>query len=383
MNGFRVRPYEERDWEAYAAVRSATYRGGKPVEPGAKLTPDDSVGYVVEREGRVVGSGISIEMTASLAGGGDLRNAGIGSVAVLPEERRAGAGLALMRDWMPLLREAGFEFTSLYAFRESFYRKAGYETCGGRTLVTVPGHLLPHYAGELQSRDLPLAEWRALEPCYEAFRSRYSGMNKRLESQWRRSFRGDPPKVYAIGEPVEAFLVLSLQDTFWGEQFVSDFVWSTPEGYRAGLGLMRALTINQERAAWYEPPDLPFLMRHLDHGPRFELTKWIMFRCLNVPASLEKMRPDRSGHFTLRVRDAEVPANVGPWRVEFNEGGVRVEPCSGHEVEIDIRALTQAILGALSAEELAAQGHVSADPDALARLGRLFTRRPVYCMDDF
>lgn len=383
MNAFRVRPYEDRDWETYAAVRSATYRGGRPVEPGAKLTPDDSVGYVVERDGRVVGSGIAIEMTASLAGGGDLRNAGIGSVAVLPEERRAGAGLALMRGWMPLLREAGFEFSSLYAFRESFYRKAGYETCGGRTLVTVPGHLLPHYGGALQAKDLPLEDWRVLVPCYEAFRCRYSGMNKRLESQWRRSFRGDPPKVYAIGDPVEAFLVVSLQDTFWGEQFVSDFVWSTPEGYRAGLGLMRSLTINQERAAWYEPPDLPFLMRHADHGPKFDLSKWIMFRCVNVPASLAKMRADRPGSFSLRVRDAEIPENEGPWRVEYDASGVRVERTDRAEAEMDVRALTQAILGALSAQDLAAQGQVVAEPDVLDRLGRLFARRWVYCMDDF
>lgn len=66
MPAFSVRPYEPSDWAGYAAVRSAVYRGGKVIEPGENLIPEDSLAFVVEADGRIVGSAVALDMTATL-----------------------------------------------------------------------------------------------------------------------------------------------------------------------------------------------------------------------------------------------------------------------------------------------------------------------------
>jgi predicted acetyltransferase len=382
MPSFSVRPYEASDWAGYAAVRSAVYRGGKAIEPGENLVPDDSLAFVVEADGRIVGSAVALDMTATCAGD-DLRCAGIASVGVLPEARRYGAGQALMCGMTPLLREAGFDIASLYAYSEAFYRKQGYEVAAGRLEIKAPTKLIPHYDGPLETREIEPDDWRRLVPCYEAFASRYSGMNRRKESQWRRSFRGKPAKIYVAGDPVEAYIVVALTEGFFMGQFVQQFAWSTWEGYRAMLGLIRALAINQDFAEWYEPTDTPFGHRLMQHGVGFAWTKQLMFRVLNVPNALSKLRAQSPTEFTLSVADPDAPENQGPWRAIADSSGVHVERTGSSNLSLGPGALAQAVLGSLSLSQLADQGALLGPTDAIEAAGRLFAPRPTLCLDDF
>lgn len=382
MPSFSVRPYEPSDWAGYAAVRSAVYRGGKVIEPGENLIPEDSLAFVVEADGRIVGSAVALDMTATCVGD-DLRCAGIASVGVLPEARRYGAGQALMCGMTPLLREAGFDVASLYAYSEAFYRKQGYEVAAGRLEIKAPTRLIPHYDGPLETREITADEWQRLVPCYDAMASRYSGMNRRKESQWRRSFRGKPAKIYVAGDPVEAYIVVALTEGFFMGQFVQQFAWSTWEGYRAMLGLIRALAINQDHAEWYEPTDTPFGHRLMQHGVNFAWTKQLMFRVLDVAASLGKLRAQTPTEFTLWVADPDAPENAGPWRVVADPSGTTVERTGNADLAIGPGALAQVVLGSLSASQLADQGALAGPTHAIQAAGRLFAARPTLCLDDF
>lgn len=382
MPAFSVRPYEPSDWAGYAAVRSAVYRGGKVIEPGENLIPEDSLAFVVEADGRIVGSAVALDMTATCSGE-DLRCAGIASVGVLPEARRYGAGQALMCGMTPLLRDAGFDVASLYAYSEAFYRKQGYEVGAARFEVKAQTKHIPHYDGPLETREIEADDWPLLVPCYDAFASRYSGMNRRKESQWRRSFRGKPAKVYVAGDPVEAYIVVALTEGFFMGQFVQQFAWSTWEGYRAMLGLIRALAINQDFAEWYEPTDTPFGHRLMQHGVNFAWTKQLMFRVLDVPASLSKLRAQAPTEFTLSVADPDAPENQGPWRVVADSSGTSVERTGSSDLTLGPGALAQAVLGSLSPSQLADQGALVGPAEAIAAAGRLFAPRPTLCLDDF
>ncbi len=382
MPSFSVRPYVDADWAGYASVRSAVYRGGKVIEPGENLIPDDSLAFVVEADGRIVGSAVALDMT-STCHGDDLRCAGIASVGVLPEARRYGAGQALMCGMTPLLREAGFDVASLYAYSEAFYRKQGYEVAAARLEIKAPTKLIPHYDGPLETREIGADEWHQLVPCYDAFASRYSGVNRRKESQWRRSFRGKPAKIYVAGDPVEAYIVLELTEGFFNGQFIPQFAWSSWEGYRAMLGLIRALAINQDFAEWYEPTDTPFGHRLMQHGVGFTWTKQLMFRTLNVPATLRKLRAQHDTTFTLSIDDPDSPENRGPWHVSAAPSGTTVERTDTADLSIGPGALAQAALGSLSANQLAAQGALVGPAEAIAAAQRLFVQRPTLCLDDF
>lgn len=384
MSGWVVRPYVDADWEGYAAVRSAVYRGGKPIAPGEKLYPDNSSSYVIEESGRIVGQAIALHMTCSIPGHNDLACAGVASVGVLPEARRGGVGIALMRGILAPLREKGFTIASLYPYREAFYRKAGYATCGWRILLKAPPNVIPHLDDTLPMREVSCDDFEVLRTCEDAFCRRYAGYNRRNATQWKRAFRGTAPKIYAVGDPIEGYFVVELVEGFWETQDVQDFVWRTGRGYRSLLAGLRALTMNQDFAEWYEPPDSPFVHTYLDRGATGTLARPIMYRVLDVPAALRHLTGMGEGEFSLRVHDRELPSNDGPWTVRFGHEGTQVQRALISDLEVSIQGLTQLVLGQPSFLTLAAAGIVQVgDERGAEAAARFFLPRTVYCLDEF
>ena len=314
-----------------------------------------------------------------------LRCAGIAAVAVAPEYRSSGVGAALMTEILPQLVVAGFPLASLYAFRESYYRGFGYEVCGTRYEITCPSHRFPKVRPTLEMRMLGADEMCAIRPCYESFARRFSGMNIRGEDMWWRQMGGDTPfAVYAAGDPIQAYVAVRLDAEFWVPQEVREFVWTSPEGYRAGLALIGSLGINKTHAVWHEPGDSPFLQEYMDYEVQAKLHRPIMFRVLSVPGALGALASDASGEFTLGVEDRLLPANSGPWRVAYGAEGVCVERCENAEIETDIRSFTQALLGEPDFESLLVSGRIRAkSPAHAAAARRLLAPRRIYCVDFF
>src|SRR4051794_14953118 len=91
-----VRPYEERDREAFFHVRSVTYEDARPI-PVEKQVFKTTTGYLAEIDGEVAGVFSVLDLTAT-RGPALLRNAGLSAVAVLPQHRRSGVGAAMM-EW--------------------------------------------------------------------------------------------------------------------------------------------------------------------------------------------------------------------------------------------------------------------------------------------
>lgn len=281
MSRFVVRPYEAaRDREGYAHVRSFVYRGGAEVRPDEQLLRDDCLAFVVEDDGRIVGSSVALEMTCSI-GGHDLRCAGIASVGVLPEERQTGAGSALMGGTIRLCRDAGFVMSSLYPFRETWYRRFGYATAGLRWKIHCPTDRLPNLKADLGVRMLP-PDANLLKGVEASMARRYCGYNIRTDDQWWRSLGGDTPlTIYAAGDPVEAYCVLRLRNDFWGWIEIKELAWSTDAGYRSIIAQLRRLALNHSGVIWPEPIDSPYMIRHIDQGVKAESMSALMYRVLD------------------------------------------------------------------------------------------------------
>lgn len=285
MSRFTVRRYEEKDREAFAHVRSMVYRGGGEVRPDERLLRDDCLAYVVEDGNRIVGSATVLAMTCSL-NGVDLPCAGVAAVAVLQEERQTGAGSALMAEVVRNCREEGFAMSSLYPFRESWYRRFGYITAGFRHKITCPTDRLPRIEAPLAVRllpTLPAAESiELLRGVEEAMARRYCGYNRRSSDQAWRMFGGDNPfSIYVAGDPIEAYLIVRLRDDFWNWIEIREIAWSTDEGYRSLLAQLYRLSLNHSGIVWNEPLDGPFLTRFLDQGVKVETNASLMFRVLD------------------------------------------------------------------------------------------------------
>ncbi len=242
--------------------------------------------FIAEQNGQIQGACNVLDMTAN-RGTAVLNCGGIAGVAVLPELRRSGVGSAMMKWLVRHLRETETPLGSLYAFREPFYRKFGYEVAGRRQKITCPTHRWPKLESLLPIRRLTPADWQLLVPCYEVFAHSRSGLNVRAEWHWKRVLGENRQlTIYAVGEPVEAYAVVSHVTAFWTTDHISELAWSTRLGYEGLLSMLGGLAINKAGLSWFEPSDGPFYADYLDQGVEISIERPIMFRVNDVSRSL-------------------------------------------------------------------------------------------------
>lgn len=384
MSQVTVRPLESRDEEGFFEVRSLTYNDGLPIIEREGWRSDHEH-FAAELDGKIVGAFSVLPLTAS-RGPSTLKCGGVAGVAVAPDARRAGVGAAMMRWYVDYARKQGVTLASLYGFRETWYRKYGYEVAGKRTKISVPTHRLPELKSDLPIRRLGWESWPELAECYRAYAQARSGVNLREEAwQWKRVLAENKPLViYAFGDPIQAYAAVSHSITFWADQHISELIWSTPEGYEAAIAFFRQLGINKSAITWYEPSDSPFYTRFLDQGVEAKVERPIMFRVNDVKAAFESLSPREKGEFSIRIVDDVVAANDRVWRVAYTPDGVKATEGEEPDFTLDIRQFAQAFLGEPSLADLLRNRLVpvhreSPVEDAL----KLLPPSPTICLDFF
>jgi predicted acetyltransferase len=315
-----------------------------------------------------------------------LRCGGIRGVVVAPEDRQRGVGSAMLTWALAHMRAGGWQVTALHAVRESYYRRFGWECAGRRVQITCPQWRFPRLTCGLPVQQLRLEDWAALEPAYRTFALAYSGMVIR-QSLWQSRITlssGNPPLVYAVGDPIETYAILRLAPRMAGNQEIAELVWATSAGYQALLATLSALGTNHNSLTWFEPGNSPFLSQWADRGVEATLLRPAMFRVLDVPSTLAMLPAAGSGTFTLAIADEHLPDNYGPWRVVYTPEGVQVEHSETAEVRMHIRQYTQALLGEPSFADLVHHGLVSSiSAQAVRDAAAFFSPWPTYTIDFF
>lgn len=375
-----VRPYapgDDRFWE----IRGITYNDGQTI-PEEKRVFKVARGYVAESNSGIEGIYSLLPMTCT-RGEATLPCGAIAGVAVDPLSRRTGVGSRMMRDCVRLQREEGFPISALYPYREPFYRKAGYQTCGVRYRITCPAERLPKVEHGLPVRRIGHEEFAQLDLAFESFARKRSGLNIRTPVYWG-SVLNERQAIYVAGDPVEAYAVIEHRTDFWVEQEVREFVWATPCGYETMLRVFSQASINKTAMVWHEPSDSPYLISYLDQGAKVESNRPIMYRITDVPASLRLLRTQGSGQFCIQISDDVIPENRGPWRVRFSEAGVEVERCDQAGVDCSIQQFTAGYLGSPSWADMCRNSMISglshSDHNAL---NELMPPTPVYNLEFF
>ncbi|HRF59225.1 MAG TPA: GNAT family N-acetyltransferase [Fimbriimonadaceae bacterium] len=372
----------DADAEALARVLSVVYRRGEPMPPEEVLEETES-GYLAFDGSTVVAGFIDYPMRVTRDRAA-LPCAGVAAVGVLPEARHRHVGSAMMEWSLGQLRSEGRVLSSLYAFREPFYRKFGYEVVGFRRQITVPSNRLPDLKPELPVRSLDPADVETLDPVYRAFIATRTGANLREPWQWRNRMGEKPPMIYVAGDPIEAYAWVSMEGTFWDDVKVGELAWSTSRGYRTILATLVGLCINRGSLIFHEPSDGPFAMEFLDQGVKIELHRPFMTRVLDVPGALRALKPEGTGAFTLEIDDRLLPDQRGPWRVEFDSDVVSVEAASSATLAMNVGTLAQALMGEPDVRQLVSAGRIRASSEAdLASMARFLPPRSCYLMDFF
>lgn len=330
------------------------------VEDGKIVSCTDVIAYQFKVRGAVIPSG------------------GVASVGTVVEARRTGAATVMMEGVVRAQAELGFGLSCLYPFRETYYSRFGYATCGWRWQIHAPAARIPQIKTDLPVRRLEPEDAPALlNPVYDAFTDRLAGCNVRDEASWKIRFGQKPPGIYAVGDPVEAYLWVKI-DGFWNDVNVGEMAWCTGRGYRGLLGLLASLTSNQSSATWIEPPESPYISHFFDQGVSASLHRATMFRITDVRAAFGQLRPKQA--FAFEVSDPLVSSNNGVFSLGpdgLTEGG---SPC----FKCGISALTQALLGQPSLEQLAAEGMVEvANMDNFEKACAALPAQQAVCMEFF
>ena len=378
MSDIIVKPVDASTEEGYWDIVSRVYFNGEVV-PDAKRQPTGDSRYVATDGPQVLGSYRVLDFKIAV-GPSFGRSSAVAAVGVAPEARRGGVGSAMMRHCVQNSFDLGFTFSSLYAFREPFYRKFGYEVVGKRLKLSIPTPRMPSTAADIPVRLLRPTDFEQLIPTYNAFAAKRAGMVVRTPDQWQRVL-GEVKQlaIYAVGDPIEGYAAVSHDVSFWVNQHISEVIWSTPRAYDALLSVIRSIGVNKTSLTWYEPSDSPYVTKYMDQGVTIAVDRFIMMRVCNVREALKLLRPAGAGTAKIHVNDEIVSANSGTWDVTWTPEGTEVTPSTGPATAFTIQQLTQCILGEPSYADLARTGDLPED----AGLAALFPARPVYCPDFF
>lgn len=373
-----VRPFEERDSDGFWQVRDLTYNNGATTPPENRkdrITSD----FVAEENGQIMGAFSVLDLTCTREDRATLKCAGIAGVAVAPMHRHLGVGSAMMAWAVPYLKSQGYHVASLYGFRESFYRKFGYEVCGKRLEIEVPSHRLPRIKPELPVRLLNWQDHAELQACQAAFARKFTCMNIREEMHWKRVLN-DKKVIYAVGDPVEAYAILDHSWEFWVPQWINEIAYSSVRGFKSLIAVLSQICINKTSLKWFDTLDTPYLQIFTDQGVIAQDKSRVMYRLLDVPAAIQALSPNNGGAFSMEVKDDLIPDNSGCWRVEDNGASVTCQRVNSADLYGDIQAWTVAYFGDPGIKRGVIEER---EAGALAAAEKILTPSVAYCQEFF
>jgi predicted N-acetyltransferase YhbS len=286
--------------------------------------------------------------------GRSLPMAGVGGVAVAPEQRGRGIGRALMTELLQVIARRGYPLSVLYPATAPLYRSLGWELAGGRYRTLIPARSLASLppapsawvsAGGAASAGVPAAGVPA------------AGL--------RRAGPGDAEQVLAVIAAVhqsarhcgpatrdlasaqrwlsdESLFCYLAEDGFlayaWHDGDREIQVWSalagSAEATRAVWSLVGSYASIAERVLAFLPPDDP--VAWLTREPDVVLARrdpW-MLRVVDAPAAVAgRGYPAAAGlEVALRLDDAQLPANSGQWTLRVGGGQGSLQPAGGSVV---------------------------------------------------
>jgi predicted acetyltransferase len=317
-----------------------------------------------------------------------VRMGGIGGVVVLPEVRGRGVGRALMQAILERCRELGFPTTALYPATVPIYRSIGYELAGAQRIVTVPAEALRTLAGRG-----PSVELRRPAPGDEqAVTDLISGLHERQRDagpiewrpiEWRDEIEDDEYFCYVahdgfLGYGYEGGLdTLRVSHLVAGSEATLRTLWTL-----VGSGSSVTTTVKMALA-----PDDPLHWLLRERGIKPETENWWMLRLTDAAEAIagRGFPAGATLDVSMRLRDPEIPANEGDWRLTVADGKAtleRAESVSSTSLELGPRGLATLYAGwpmhALRRGGIAHGG----DPDEDARIDAVFGAR-AFMLDYF
>ena len=321
---------------------------------------------------------------------------GIAGVTTHPQYRRRGYARQLLTMVLNALHAQGVPGAALQAFDFGFYRPLGWEVVGTLMRVRLTPMQLPPFPHAGVRRAVE-ADYPAMQQLYEqharlAHQTSSAGRLLRDELRWRYLLWNFRHKlVYAEGGSVQGYLIYDFTEAGWVLR-VREMVWHTESARRALLGW---LATNEEHVRHIEFSGTPDELAHLQltgwrlsqNNPddallRWELLPGFMWRVVHplhlLQLLLSPCLAAGGQPFCLALSDSQIEANTGVYTVLASKDGWQVERGVREElplIKMGMRTLALLTMGTFSVGELVARELLTAPPELLDTLERLFPAR--------
>jgi predicted acetyltransferase len=327
------------------------------------------------------------------------RLGGVTLVATPPEHRRQGHVRELMRRMLEELRAEGINFTALWPFKRSFYRRLGWETGSRYLRVEAPPAQLRSAGADRggEFRRTAADEWERLVPVRATHDAGRALHVDRTEAWWRErvfeGWRGDP-YVYRWDDDGEtrAYLTYVVDDGDEGRELrVFEASWADPVARRQLWRFLGDHDSQVETVKLPAPfdPEIPLLEAVEDPSSvTVEVEAGHMVRLADVAAGLSALPcpEDAVEELTVAVRDPLIDANDRAFALGADGGRIECTPATaGKEPDatVGVGRLSQLAVGYRDASSMLAAGHLEASPGVVDRLDALFPAGPVWLREGF
>jgi len=300
---------------------------------------------VGELDGQIVSSLVLYPFNAFVRGQ-RVPLAGVGSVAVSPEQRRRGIGEALLRSMFREMRQEGRALSALYAFRGSYYRKLGYGMVELTHPLAFAPSVLPRSEEARRTRRLMLPDRAAVQELYARVAQQHGHFALERRPEWWANRLWAYPGDWIVYEgrrrgQIEGYLYYEVDTTngpFKLALTLQEVVAGTPEAHRGLVGHLASLADQVNEIHFAAPGDTswPLLFetpQNLRPGPEIglmadtgNLGAGLMLRVVDVKLALEAFPVAESGRgeIVLEVNDEVIPQNARAYRVSAREGRLKV-----------------------------------------------------------
>jgi predicted acetyltransferase len=343
--------------------------------------------------------------------GGMLPTAGVTWVGVLPTHRRRGVLRSLMQRQLADIAAGGEPLAALWASEAGIYGRYGYGRASWQLTFTIrrgEGALASASASGTGLRLRLVAPGDAqaeLAKVYDTVLQARPGFFARNEQWWQRVLfdpedrrKGASPLRCVLAEDdngPRGYALYNATGTWDEETFlpigtldVRELIAADPAASALLWADLLSRDLTSEFRAQTRPVDDPLLSQLADpRRTRAQLSDGLWVRLIDVPRALAGRRYACPVNAVIEVRDSELPANAGRWRLATHGDGVSADGVGADsagadglaascertadpaDVVLDVAALGAAYLGGVRLGTLAEAGLVTeVRPGAVRRL---------------
>lgn len=298
---------------------------------------------------------------------GTVNTSCIGAVSTLPQYRRAGALKGAFIKSLENSYDVGDDFSCLFPFSSTYYRKFGYEYVIGKNLYTLSLLSISAYdVGGSMALNEKGSELDNIKGIYHAFASKYNCMLARESDKYFKDVISNEPSkdgkyTYVYKDKngmAKAAFSFEKVKTDKGFDMQCNYLW-----YKDAEGLKSVLSFAKGFATYYNniifslPQDVDmkhYIAEWALYPMNTAVVTFGMMRVINVQSVLAKSAYIGSGNVIIKITDNQIPQNNNTFELIFENGKAKsVEiTTKAEDVHMPIHVLSRLICGADTADSL-------------------------------